>query len=345
MDNLRKLTLEDGRITQLDTIPRGDDTPEVCRVLVESYPTPTSLIRSVIWMPEPWNGVLVGLGNGGIAGRLGEDFWSYARRGYATVQTDMGTSLVRSGERVTADAALWQDYTWRSTHLMTDTAKRLIERRYGRRPDYAYFIGASAGGLQAFSEAQRFPADYDGIIAGVPSNNALNLIVYFLWLFVKLHTRDGKALITKEEAQAISLYAAEFFGLRGDGEKGDDFVTWPWTDENTVRDFLAFLGKKAPAFTPRQFDALKAVYEGPRHAETGAQLFCGLPIGAERNCGYFGDIPSGRFGYPWMRLFFGEGFDDREFDFAGRYDAMRAGIGADFTAVSTDLTGFRAHGG
>ncbi len=319
--------------------------PAVCRVMVESRPSPTSLIRSVVWMPESWNGVLVGLGNGGVAGRLGEDYWSYAQKGYAAAQTDMGTSLVRSGERLTADAELWRDYAWRSTHLMTDAAKKLIECRYGKAPEYSYFIGASAGGLQAFSEVQRFPADYDGVIAGVPSNNTLNLGIYFLWLFVKMHTRDGKTLLPKEQAHRISLRAAEFFRQRGDGQEGDDFVSWPYADENTVRDFLGFLRKKEPQLTQPQFDALQAVYDGPRHARTGERIYCGLPIGAERNCGIFADAPDGRFVFPWIRLFFGEGFDDWDFDFADDYDAMRSAIGADFSAVSTDLTGFRDRGG
>lgn len=341
MKELGKMHLENGRITEIEMLECEGGEEKICSVTFESYPTVSSLIRSVIWLPENWNGVLVGLGNGGVAGKLDKDYWNYTKNGYAAVQTDMGTSLVRSGERTTADAELWKDYVWRSTHIMTETAKKIIQYRYGKLPEYSYFIGASAGGIQAFSEAQRFPEDYDGIIAGVPSNNALNLIVYFLWLHVHLHKRDGKGLISNDEAKNISLLAAEFFGQRGDGEPGDDFVTWPYSDENTTADFLEFLKIKAPQLTQMQLDALKAIYEGPKHGKTGKQIFCGIPFGAERNSGYFGDSEDGSFGYPWMRLFFGEGYDDWNFDFADDYDAMQSAIGKDFTAINADLSGMR----
>ncbi len=344
MDVFRSLRLPDSRITEAGMIGGTDGKPSVCRVLVESYPTETSLIRSVVWMPENWNGIFVGHGSGGIAGLLLDDYWSYAAQGYAVAQTDMGTSLVRSGERRTADAALWKDYTWRSTHIMTETAKALIECRYGRKPAYSYFVGASAGGLQGFSEAQRFPEDYDGIIAGVPANNALNLLMKDLWLYVHLHTPDGHSLFVKEDVKRTSLIAAEFFRARGDGEPGDTFISWPYTDENTVRDWLEYLHGRMPQFTPTQLEVLRTVYEGPKHAKTGEQLYCGLPIGAERNCRYFADLPEGGFQFPWVRMFFGEDFDERDFDFADDYDAIRIATGPDHTAVRDDLEAFRAHG-
>nr|MBQ4318317.1 tannase/feruloyl esterase family alpha/beta hydrolase [Clostridia bacterium] len=346
MEKLRELMPENSSITVLEKLSGSDGMSDVCKVLFESRPTESSLIRCLLWMPDNWNGIFVGLGNGGIAGSLSSGFGDYARQGYAAAQTDMGTSLVRSGERTKADSELWKDYTWRSTHIMTEISKTLIKGYYGRYPDYSYFIGASAGGLQAFSEAQRYPEDYDGIIAGVPSNNALNLIVYFLWLQINLHEKDGSGIITKDQAKAISLCAAEFFGSRGDGENGDDFVTYPYTDENTVNDFIEFLrGKSELQLISRQLNILRKIYNGPKNKKTGEQIFCGLPIGAERNSGYFGDASNGgKFGYPWLRLFFGEDYDDWSFDFADDYDTILAEIGKDFTANNPELDRLRANG-
>jgi len=328
---------ENSFITRFEIISNNNRSVNVCHTEIESHPTENSVIRTVLWIPDNWNGIFIGVGNGGVAGSLDPSFWNYTSYGYAAAQTDMGTSLVVKGIRKTADAELWKDYTWRSTHIMTVLSKKLIECCCGRKPDYSYFIGASAGGLQAFSEAQRFPEDYDGIIAGVPSNNALNLIIYFLWLHVKLHNRDGKGLISKDDAQIISLHAADFFQLRGDGEVGDDFITYPYTDENTVKDFLDFLKSKMPQLSSEQLIALEAIYNGPKNPKTGEQIFCGMPIGAERNSGYFGDKSNGKFGYPWLRLFFGEEYDEFNFDFSDDYEIIKNSIGKDFTAIDTDI--------
>jgi feruloyl esterase len=284
MENLQKLLPEDSLITEYAMLGGTDGVARVCRIVVESRPTESSLIRTAIWLPDDWNGIFVGLGNGGIGGNIGGPtlISDYAKKSFACATTDMGTSKIRSGERKTADAELWKDYAWRSTHVMTVVSKLLIAGYYGREPQYSYFFGASAGGLQAFSEAQRFPEDYDGILAGVPSNNALNLIVHFLWMHVNLRNKDGKSKFAPGDAEEISRYAAAFFSARGDGEPGDDFVTYSYTDANTVADFLEFLHRKAPRFTPQQLKALEMVYNGPVHKKTGEQKH-EKPLASHRN--------------------------------------------------------------
>lgn len=324
-------------------VSKGGEYSAVSLLLV-SRPTDRSYIRLQIWLPDNYNGIFLGLGGGGMAGNLIEEApWDYLCTGYAVGYTDMGTSRYVSGEEMCADVELWRDYTWRSTHLMTVLAKNIIKDYYGKEPRYSYFFGSSAGGLQAYSEAERFPGDYDGILAGVSSHNAVNLIVYFLWLHRSLRDEMGKALISKDVASEISLKAAKYFKLHGDGEPNDDFISYPYVDENTVDDFLSFLGAEMPSLTQKQIDALRLAYNGPIHSISGEQLFTGLPIGSEMNSGFFTD--SEDFGFTWFKWFFGDGYSDNDFDFGAYYDKLIAEIGCDFSAVSGDLKAFKERGG
>ena len=183
IEKLKDIQLEKSIIKEMEMI-NGDryggvDMPRTCRVLVESKPGKQSLIYTEIWLPEKWNGIFIGMGNGGYAGRIAGSFVYYVQQGYAVAQTDMGTSLVCQGIMLEGNPDMWIDYGWRATHIMTQVAKKLIETYYERKPEYSYFVGSSAGGKQALGEAQNFPEEYDGILAGVPSNNTLCLIIYF----------------------------------------------------------------------------------------------------------------------------------------------------------------------
>jgi feruloyl esterase len=339
MHRLKHLQLESSNIAELEMLDGG----RVCYALVITAPHKDSLIRTQIWLPENYNGRFLGLGSGGQAGCLADMPIQYLEEGYAVATTDMGTSQYVSGEKTRASKNLYADYAHLSTHLMATIAKACITAYYGEEPKYSYFFGQSAGGLQGYSEVQYYPEDFDGVIAGVPSNNALHLILYFLWLHIKLRREDGTSRISASDAKEISVLAAEFFQSRGDGEAGDRFITYPYTDENTVTDFLAFLEKRMKTLSKEQLSVLKEVYDGPKHPHTGEQLFCGLPLGAEVNCGYFSE--GANFGFFWFRLFFGEGYDDRNFSFDTHYEQLLSAIGKDFTANNPDLSAFASRGG
>lgn len=354
MEQIKSLNLPNSKIIEIEMVKRNADEdnniqalPKICRVVIESSFSEESFIISELWMPDNWNGVFVGLGNGGPAGNINADFMKYAQDGYAVAQTDMGTSLVVNKKKLIGTPDLWKDYGWRSTHIMTVVSKMIIEAYYGRKAEYSYFFGESAGGLQAFSEAQRFPDDYNGILAGVPSNNALYFMVYFLWLYNHMRTPEGTGVITRALSNKIGDCAAAFFQARGDGEAGDNFVTYPYAGPETVKEFISFLREKIPELTEQQLFALEAAYNGPVNPKTNEQIFCGLPIGSEPNSGLLGEPDSiaTELGYPWFRLFFGQDFKGRTFDFADHVDIMKESIGDDFTANNPDLTPFKSRGG
>jgi hypothetical protein len=147
--------------------------PAFCRVVAEARPSADSDIRIEVWLPlSGWNGKLQGVGNGGFAGSIYyEALGGALAKGYAATGTDTG----HSGEAVDARWALGHpekviDFGHRGIHEMTRVAKELVHAYYGKAAQHSYFVGCSDGGREALMEAQRYPADYDGILAGAPAN-------------------------------------------------------------------------------------------------------------------------------------------------------------------------------
>ena len=144
--------------------------PAFCRVAALIKPTSDSEIRAEVWLPKDWNGKYDGVGNMGQGGTLLYDAMVPAlKRGYATSLTDTGHN--RDANPFDASWAKGHpekiiDFGYRSTHLTAVLARAVITAFYGAKPRHAYFEGCSQGGQEALMEAQRFPEDYDGIIAG-----------------------------------------------------------------------------------------------------------------------------------------------------------------------------------
>jgi len=157
------------------------DLPPFCRVTGVIKPTRESNIRFEIWLPlRNWNGRFAGVGNGGWAGDI--SFSALAqqiRRGYASASTNTGHEAAPG-----VDAARFAfefperliDFAYRAHHETALQGKALVRAFYGKPPEHAYFVGCSSGGYEGLMEAQRFPADYDGIVAGAPANNFTRLM-------------------------------------------------------------------------------------------------------------------------------------------------------------------------
>src|SRR5262249_4534401 len=141
-------------------------------------------IKTEVWMPlSGWNGKYQGVGNGGFAGSIFYQGLAEAvRHGYATAATDTG----HSGSATDARWALGHpekivDFGYRAIHETSLNAKAVIKAFYGDSPKRSYFAGCSNGGRQALMEAQRYPEDYDGIIAGAPAHNFTHLLAGAVW--------------------------------------------------------------------------------------------------------------------------------------------------------------------
>ena len=154
--------------------------PAFCRVAATLKPSADSDINIEVWMPiDGWNGKFEAVGNGGWAGRINYAIYdtslaSELARGYATASTDTGHTTAIRGD-FDASFALGHpekvvDFGYRAVHEMTVAAKTIVRAYYDRSPARSYWSGCSTGGRQGLMEAQRYPADYDGIIAGAPAN-------------------------------------------------------------------------------------------------------------------------------------------------------------------------------
>lgn len=348
-DKLRSLVIPNTELSEV-THHGGEfgsltDLPSFTRVHWKNSFGEDSLIHSEIWMPDDWNGRFVACGNGGMAGGLSHPTLAeYARHGYAVVHTDMGTHDGR--RRGIGNPDVWNDFGWRSTHMMAVVGKTLAAEYYGRSPDYSYFIGASTGGNQAMQMVQCFPEDYDGVLAGVPAHNRAFLHIYGIWSHVHLTTPNGKKMFTDDEIPRITAAAEAFFREHGIGEPGDRFVSHPYVGEDTVEQFLSYLSAREPSFTEEQRTALRAVYEGPRDPVTGRQIYNGMPIGSEiYGCGIRdmqGDEPPFFDPFLWV---FGADFRAHDFDFHRDTEIFADALSPLLGANNPDLSPFAAHGG
>lgn len=185
---LKSMSIAGMTITAADSVPagsirvgRGGQTmtvPAHCRVAAVLQPSPDSHIEMELWMPaENWNGKFLAVGNGGWAGNIETGAMATGlAKGYATASNDTGhkggsaSFVVDHPERLI-------DFGYRSMHEMAIKSKALIQAFYSREPQLSYYQGCSTGGRQGLMEAQRYPADFDAIIAGAPVNNMVHLNV------------------------------------------------------------------------------------------------------------------------------------------------------------------------
>src|SRR5215471_1652782 len=147
------------------------DVPEFCRVAATLTPSNDSDIKVEFWLPTAvWNRKLQVVGNGGWAGTISYTALAEGvRGGYATASTDTGHSTPGGGF-VAGHPEKLIDFSWRSEHEMTVKAKVVVQAFYGAAARRSYWNGCSTGGRQALKEAQMFPDDFDGLIAGAPAN-------------------------------------------------------------------------------------------------------------------------------------------------------------------------------
>ncbi|HVZ20552.1 MAG TPA: tannase/feruloyl esterase family alpha/beta hydrolase [Vicinamibacterales bacterium] len=183
-DRVSRVALPQTTIITAVTIPAGlrlpaDDTKTLgafCEVVAAIRPTPGSRIQAVYRLPENWNGKVLGIGGGGFAGNVTlQGAADGLSRGYAVIENDLGHpsasaldpsfAILPSGQP-NVDGIV--DFGHRATHLATVVGKQLVAAYYGRQADRAYWQGCSTGGRQGLAEVQRYPDDYDGVIAGAP---------------------------------------------------------------------------------------------------------------------------------------------------------------------------------
>ena len=168
---LRSLTSLDLSVIGATLIPPAAGVPEHCRVSLMAQPE----LNIEVNLPSAWNGRLYMFGNGGWAGEAFDTTGRAASRakglkaGFVTAATDTGHSAAEeAGASFALNRQKLLDFGFRSLHVTAETAKMVARTYYGAGPSKSYYEGCSQGGRQALTLAQRFPDDFDGIIAGSP---------------------------------------------------------------------------------------------------------------------------------------------------------------------------------
>jgi feruloyl esterase len=272
-----------GAVPQVGQIPAGArggappaNIPAHCRVQLVLKPTDDSLINMELWLPtQNWNGKFLGVGNGGFAGSiqgLPSDMPQALRLGYATAGTDTGHQDP-GGNWAIGHPEKMIDFGYRSTHEMTVKAKQIIKAYYDQKPKYSYFKGCSTGGRQALMEAQRYPDDYDGIIAGSNANRHIHMWTAGVARSIEL-SRHPEANLTKEKAALVNQMVTNTCDTLKEG-----FLNNPRQCKVDFSKLLCGAGKDdSTCLTEPQLKTVETYYGGVKNSKDEL-IFSGQALG------------------------------------------------------------------
>jgi Tannase and feruloyl esterase len=326
-----------------------------CRVQGSIKPSPDSDIAFEVWLPPQaaWNGKYEGVGNGGFAGYVLYGAMDRAlEAGYAVSATNTG----HYGGDLEAGWALGHpekitDFGWRGIHETASASKAVIEAYYAKPPARSYFAGCSDGGREALMEAQRFPKDYDGIVAGAPANFWTGLLTNGVWTDQALSAAPD-SWISPEKLNVVT--EATLKACHGENGYLDD----PRQCHFDPSSLLCSGAETNECLSAPQITALKKIYSGMQDA-SGRSIFPGYPPGGESGpvawslwlTGVEPKRIQGTLIYAFMTGYFADMvFDKPDWNFHGQ------NVGDDFAqaqekteqavdAVNPDLTAFRDAGG
>jgi tannase/feruloyl esterase len=252
--------------------------PAFCRVTATLRPTPDSDIKIEVWLPASgWNGKYQGVGNGAFSGAIAYPALMTAlARGYATSSTDTGHSGNTAGFAV-GHPEKAVDFGWRAVHEMAVVSRQIVAAYYSAAPKWSYWNGCSAGGRQALKEAQRFPADFDGIIAGSPGLDWTGRASQAVRIAQALEQADAR--LTPAQAQLVHRAALDACDA-ADGVK-DGVIDDP-THCRFDPGVLECRGtdRDASCLTPPQVATVRLIYSPMTNPKTGRAI-AGLLPGSE----------------------------------------------------------------
>jgi hypothetical protein len=259
--------------------PRVDLQP-FCRVVGIATPTSDSEIKFEIWLPATgWNGKFEQVGNGGFAGSIPQNSMAVPlMRGFATAGTDDGHAQYTDVSWAIGHPEKVIDFGYRAVHETLVQAKEIIHEFYGKDPTQSYFVGCSDGGREALMEAQRFPADFQGIVAGAPANDWTHLMFKGVW--------DERALLD-DPASFIppeKLPVLQFATINAcdtlDGVR-DGLIQNPRLCHFDPAVIQCKVADGPGCLTAAQVEAARKIYGPVKNSETGDQISPGFAPGTE----------------------------------------------------------------
>ena len=370
-DELTRLQLPQTSIAQVQSLPAGDHPQPVgelkkpiCRIVAQIGPI---AINVEIWLPtDGWNGKFQGVGNGGLAGTIDYPAIRQAiARGYAAAATNTGHTCANSACNPEAGTDLsWFtneqqiiDYAYRAIHEMTMKAKEVIRVFYGEPQRFSYFNGCSTGGGQGIINANRFPHDYDGIVAGAPSFNQTRTRMGHVWIWQAANKESAASLTAASLTLINKSVLAKCDALDG---VADGVMEDPRKCDWHPAEILCRSGQDpASCLTEPQVKAVERIYSPPRTADTAEQIAPVASIrGSELN-GWavlmLGSLPRGSaINFLRYMVYQKPDWDPRSFGFTsaevGAIEGKRIAITGEtyaqaLTATSPNLGAFTNRGG
>jgi hypothetical protein len=260
--------------------------PAFCRVQGVLQPSGDSHIEFEVWLPvSGWNGEYMGIGNGGSAGSITYTYTANAHGLADALLEGFAASSTDTGHRGAGDDYSFGkghpeksiDYFYRGIHETAVEAKAIVQAFYGAGAKVSYFDSCSNGGREALMEVQRYPADYDGVLAGAPSNFRTRLQLEMVWVSEALSAEPGSHFPSSKlpAIEAAALEACDAVDGLKDGVLDDP--------SKCHFDPVVLLckGPETDAcLTQPQVTALKKIYSGPRNSQ-GEQIFPGYMPGGE----------------------------------------------------------------
>ena len=363
-ENLAGLHLPNTTITTAQTVGVGSfqapasqfrNLPAFCRVAGAIKPTSDSNIQFEVWMPSSnWNGKFQGIGNGGFAGSIQYDGLAGAlQRGFAAASTDTG----HHASGVDGSWALGHpekiiDFGYRGIHETAVEAKAIVQAFYGTPSKRSYFASCSNGGRQALMEAQRFPSDYDGIIAGAPANFWTHLLAAAVWN-IQVTMDDPASYISASKLPAISA-AVDAACDKQDGV-ADGILNDPRQCHFDPAGLLCHGADADSCLTAPQVTALQKIYAGPRNSK-GESIFPGYSPGGELGPNGWegwitGSAPGKSLQFAFGTQFFSNmvynnpSWNFRTFKLETALKLVDKKLAPILNATNPNLSAFKAHGG
>ncbi len=328
----------------------------ICRVTAIATHPPAG-DKVTIWVAIPtsnWNGRFLGNGGGGFTGGSAAGVNAGVALGYASGSTDTGHAGGSGSFALDANGHLnWQsirDNAHVGVHDMTVTGKALTEAMYGVAPKYSYWYGCSTGGRQGLSEAERYPQDYNGIVAGAPAINWPKLIMQSVWGTVQ-EIAAGDAVPPCKLAAATQAAVAACDAI--DGVK-DGVIEDPDRCHYDPKELIGTSAGECGMFTQADADIIRKIWDGPRRLD-GSALWYGQTRGADLNAmvSSRGNPPKEQvfaFTNDWLKYWITE---DPKFDastltpeaYQRYWDQSVEEFGTVIGTDNPDLSAFRDHGG
>jgi len=338
------------------SMPAEGDVPAHCRVRGMLDPE----IAFEVNLPARWNGRFYMIGNGGLAGERADDARRAAERaaalshGFAIASTNTGhdAQTEPSGTFVLNSPQKATDYAFRAVHLTAVTTKAITSVYYAQPPSYSYWNSCSNGGRQGLIEAQRYPTDFDGIIANAPWVDQTGFTLGAVW---------NQQVLTETPLSAAKIeLVADYLMAQCDATDGltDGLIDDPRNcNFDLARDVPSCPAgtDSSTCLTPAQATAMQKIYDGP--SSGGVSIFPGFKLGSEQAGGWMNLIAPATPDAKPADFNLAEGilrylvfdpprpdYDFRDFDFSRDVELLdRWGLIAD--AKNIDLAAFRERGG